>query len=115
MVGGSVEKSRGLDTGELQLSPEAVFAMRKDAPSAHGERGNVCEFAWVVSIENEGVAIVQRQLRRIPFGRCVLPSIFRWRICLIAPAPVDRNIQRLHRLDVIRRIGRRRQQDDAFP
>jgi len=81
-----------------QLSLEAVFATREDLPSAHGERGNVCEFVWVVSIENEGIAIVQRQLGGFPFARCVVPPIFRWRICLIAPAPVDRNIQGLQGL-----------------
>ena len=55
-VGDLVEKSGGLDTRELQLSLEAVFATRKDLPSARGERGKVCEFVWVVSIENEGIA-----------------------------------------------------------
>lgn len=87
-------KNRGGRTYECGSFPwKLFFAKREDLPSAFGERGNVCEFVGVVSIENEGIAIVQRQLGGFPFARCVLPPIFRWRIYLIAPATVDRNIQ----------------------
>jgi len=108
-------KNRGFRTQECGSFPwKLFFATREDLPSAFGERGNVCEFVGVVSIENEGIAIVQRQLGGFPFARCVLPPIFRWRICLIAPAPVDRNIQGLHRLDIKGRIGRWRKRNDPF-
>lgn len=98
-MAGFWSKNRGGWTqGRFSFPWKLFFATRNDLPSAHGERGKVCEFVWLVSIENEGVAIVQRQLGGFPFARCVLPPIFRWRICPIAPALVDRNIQGLQGL-----------------
>lgn len=115
-MAGFWSKNRGFRTQKCGSFPRKLFfATREDLPSAHGERGKVCGFVWLVSIENEGIAIVQRQLGGFPFARCVLPPNFRWRICLIAPALVDRNIQGLHRLDIKGRIGRWRKRNDPFP